>query len=243
MGIKKGLLAGFAALALSMTAQASEINVGGVVWDPDSGLDFTSNGNTYESFAGQVNDFVTGFGVITQFNGLGEAAFCPSCELTYTFSLQLVSADFVQNTPLGDLFIFTFDNVVFDLWVDDSPDYNEAAPSLAAAQDGDNFLHMVNNGLLVGSAFDIFDPLSVNGSGSGYLDVMSGLAMNNFDTNTKKFGSDMSFTSSFQVAQLDVAGYPLFGSLDLAGDTIPEPSTIALFGLALMGFASRKKLS
>ena len=86
MSIKKGLFAGFAALALSMTAQASEINVGGVVWDPDAPIDFTSNGNTYESFAGQVGDAVTGFGVITNFNGAAEGTFCPSCELTYTFS-------------------------------------------------------------------------------------------------------------------------------------------------------------
>jgi len=239
MSIKKGLLAGFAALALSMTAQASEINVGGVVWDPDSPADFQSNGGTYESFAAGVGDFVTGFGVFTNFNATNEGVYCPGCELTYTFSLQLVDA-----TPTGPTsFAFDFDNVVFDIWVDHSPDYNQLAPSLATAADGVNFLSFENHGLLSGFANNLFDPASIIGFGGGFLDVVGGIAMSNFDTNDRLDGSDMAFTSSFQKANLNVPGYPLFGTLDLAGNSIPEPSTIALFGLALMGFASRKKLS
>ena len=239
MNIKKGLLAGFAAVSLSMTAQAGDINVGGVVWDPDSGLDFQSNGTTYETFAGAVGDVVTGFGIITNFNGTDQSVFCPSCELTYTFSLELTAA----TATGGSAFAFEFDNVVFDLWVDDSPEFSLLAPTLASAADGDNFLSLVNNGLLTGFANNLFDPLSVQGFGGGFLDVVGGMAANNFDTNGRMNGSDMAFTSSFQPANLNVPGYPLFGTLDLAGNSIPEPSTIALFGLALLGFASRKKLN
>ena len=69
MNIKKGLLAGVAALGLSLSAQASFINIGGVVWDPDSvnsfpaAQDFFSSGNLFENVAFQEGDIVNGYGM------------------------------------------------------------------------------------------------------------------------------------------------------------------------------------
>lgn len=237
MSIRKKLIIGLAAIGLSVSAQASNINVGGAIFDPDSPADFQSNGNIYESFAGAVGDTINGFGVMNQFNGTGQGVFCPTCELTFTFSLELVAA-----TDLGGgVSSFAFDNVSFNIWVDNTPEYDQLAPSLADASDGQLFLSAVNNGQLTGIAQNLFDVTQISGSGQGFLDVDGGLAMSNFDTNTKFNGADLQFNSSFLVAQLAVAGFPLFGSLDLSGDTIPEPTSVALIALGLLGFASTRR--
>lgn len=218
-------------VVLAGAAQATPINVGGVVWDPDSGADFQSNGNVYETFATTVGDTVTGFGTVTQYNGLTVGDFCPGCELTFTFSMELITA-----TPLvPGLFLFEFDNISVNMFVDDSPEYSQLSPSFADASDGVLFLSAVNNGLLTGTAFNLFDANNISGNGSGFLDVNGGLAESNFDTNGKFNGSDIQFNSSFIPAQVDVDGFPLFGSVDFAGDTIPEPGSVLLLGGGLLG--------
>jgi hypothetical protein len=242
----KFLSAALLSLSLSTAALAGPINVGGVVWDPDSDLDFVSNGNTYETFADNVGDTVIGFGTFTQLNGKQSDVFCPSgCELTYTFSLELVAASDLAASGHPDLFVFDFDNIQFNMYVDSTPDYDQLAPTYASAADGVLFLSAVNNGLLQGTASNLFDVNNIGGSGSGFLDVTGGLAFENFDTNTTKFGSDLHFSSSFQAAN-NVPGFPLFGSIDLSGDTVAsvaEPSTLALLGLSILGFgfAARRK--
>lgn len=218
-------------VVLAGAAQATPINVGGVVWDPDSGADFQSNGNVYETFAGAVGDTVTGFGTVTQYNGTTVGDFCPGCELTFTFSMDLVSAI----PGAGGSFNFSFDNIAVNMYVDDSPEYNQLSPSFADASDGVLFLSAVNNGLLSGFANNLFDPANILGFGGGFLDVTGGLAEGNFDTNTRLNGSDLAFTSSFQPANLNVPGFPLFGSVDLSGDTIPEPGSVLLLGGGLLG--------
>lgn len=241
---KKGLLAATAALTMSMTAQASPINVGGVVWDPDtifslpSLTDFISSGTLFETAtSGVPGDTVNGQGVFTNFNSAiaNNSSFCPGCELTFTFSMDLVSLVGTPN-PLGGIDgDFTFTNLAISFFVDNTPNYDG---SMASAADGNLWLSLVSHSDLTGSGTRLGTG-SDDGSGSALLDVTGGLAFGNFDTNSRLDGADMVFSSSFQPVQ----GAPglLSGTFELTGNSIPEPSTIALLGLGLLGFAGARK--
>ncbi len=232
---KKGLLAGAAALAMSMSAQASEINVGGVVWDPESMIDFTSHGSITESFAGVEGDIVSGHGMFSTINsGLPNfATFCPGCELTFTLSMELKT--------IVSLTEFAFKDLTIDIYVDDSLDYQTAlgtfTESAAEASNGDLWLSLFGSSLV--STGTNLGTASATGTGSSLLDVMGGLAMSNFDTDSKLGGADFVLASTF-LPSLSHPGF-LAGTFILAGDSIPEPSTIALLGLGLLGFAGARK--
>jgi len=238
--MKKSLLSLGVAAALGMasvSASASFINVGGVVWDPDSSFgfplltDFQSNGGLFEiATNGLPGDVVTGRGIIDKVNNANSNAtsFCPGCELTYTFSMSLISVVPKSGTSAD----FTFGNLVVDVWVDHSPDYTG---SVASASDGVLWLSLVGNGNLAGSGNNIGTG-SDTGSGSALLDVTGGLAMGNFDTNTQLNGADMVFSSSFQpTGSLEGGRALLYGTVDLKGNSIPEPGSMALIGLGLAG--------
>lgn len=238
MNIKKGLAIGLAALGLSLSAQASDINVGGVVWDPDSvnafpaAEDFFSSGNLFENVAAQPGDIVNGFGIFDQMNSdvNNAAAFCPGCELTFTFSMELVSF-----TPImGNVSAFEFKDLTIDIFVDHNPNY---AATSASSSEGNLWLSLVADGNLTGLGTDLGTG-SDTGTGSALLNVTGGLAAGNFDTNGELNGTDMVLSSSFQ------PGGPnglLKGGFELTGNSIPEPASIALLGLGMLGFAASRK--
>jgi len=234
------------------SASAVPVNVGGVIWDPESVLsfgsgtitDFTANGAVVETGTyGFPGDLVTGRGRINRINnfntpGTGTPVapdFCPGCELTYTFSMNFGSFG-------GG--VFTFNNLSVKVFVDHTPDYNGSA---ASAGDGVLWLSLVGNGPLSGFGTGIGTG-SDTGTGSALLDVTGGLAMTNFDTNTRLNGADMVFSSSFQPipggVELDAFGNPrqlLSGTVDLTANSIPEPSSLALVGAALLGFGALRR--
>ncbi|MCP5160515.1 MAG: PEP-CTERM sorting domain-containing protein [Hahellaceae bacterium] len=256
MGIKKLLAAGVAAAAMSTVANAGVINVGGVVWDPDSFFDFTSNSNLIEDQLDVANGVVElqGFGQITSFNGTGPATFCPGCELTYTFG------GFTFDSAIGGVDIFGnavtyvgFTGGWVNFWVDSTTAYDPN--NMATAGDGalfldvaahDQFSTIFGKNLSLVAALSSFGAGSDTGSGNALLDVVGGMAAGNFDTNTRADGADFVFTSSFQLIENGATpdGFELFGSADLKGASIPEPSSVALLGLGLLGLglgAKRKK--
>lgn len=263
--MKKTLLAAALTLGVSGVAQAALINVGGVVWDPDDILDFTATDTIFETVAAPViGSTVTGFGEIQSFNGENDQnVFCPGCELTYTFSFDLVGF----NDNNANLFLdsgdeLAFGNMSVSVFVDHGGIPFSLAGGPASASDGVLFLSLaghevVSSNGLTGELFTtitggILGTGSEGGNGIGLLDVTGGLAASNFDTNSflapgstgANLFADINFSSSFQpIPSGGVPPYILFGSNDFSGNTIPEPGTIALMGLSLLGLggAMRRK--
>ncbi|PKG83185.1 hypothetical protein CXF85_11675 [Colwellia sp. 75C3] len=259
----KSLLAIGLLMLASASALATPITAGVVTWDPDSVLDFsagssfkqwfTTNNNgesdaniiTGDDITGAVttadivtdfttnnppeNDyFLTGFGIITALNGLTSASayLCDGCELTYAFGgLKLE----------GDMLSFDETDAWFTLFSDSSEEFDLLAiheDNYAAAQDGVVWLE---------GGFDSFAIISgtINaGFTEGLLSVTDGLAFGNFDTNGEPEGlggSDISLSGSAQFSSS--SPYNTSGTVDFEGDTIPEPSTLAIFALALLALA------
>ena len=83
-----------------------------------------------------------------------------------------------------------------------------------------------------------------SGAGNGLLNFTGGPAQLYLDTNAFPGGSDAALGSSFNSGSA-TAGYAASGSIDIRGVALPEPATLSVMGLALLGMAGirRRKAS
>jgi hypothetical protein len=86
------------------------------------------------------------------------------------------------------------------------------------------------------------------GSGNGFLDVTGGDAAGNFDTNTfaNAFDlggySDLTLTSDFTNGQgTSSDGLPVGGSATVKANAIPEPISLGLLGIGLLGLGMARR--
>ncbi len=240
----KRTLAAFAMILASFSTSASLINVGGVEWDPDNGSDF--NGTTGVIYQQVDGGELSGYGRLTVLNGLGVDDLCPGCELTFHFGGFMVADDVTTPNQLE------FKDGWMKFWVDDTPDAPDSEPlDLTAANTGDGDVGFgAENTLwleLAGHIFSDLDTTFIGGElggvpiGIGYLDVTGGLAAGNIDTDSivapDDSLADIVFGSTFTKFALVDGILVGTGSANFSGESIPEPSTLGIFGLGLIALA------
>ncbi|MFT6898581.1 MAG: hypothetical protein ACJA13_003005 [Paraglaciecola sp.] len=175
-------------------------------------------------------------------NSLFNPAFCVTqdCELTLAFG-GLIVAGIGGTGP-----IFDTSNAWFNVYVQQGPDFDSLDPNdtivnsnahtkLTEAQNGDlwaafNFDSFILDGTLIGGESEASLSIRTN-SGLGLADVQTALNYND----PALAGSDIGFTAG--ATFVDNNAYTLDGNGQVIGVSVPEPSTIALFGLSLLGLA------
>ncbi|MDY6977802.1 MAG: PEP-CTERM sorting domain-containing protein [Pseudomonadota bacterium] len=255
-----------AALFVSTSAAfAGNVNVGGVVWDPDYVNDSASTRDFFattiftqwysttkdaegtlssydsavtigsvlgtvdadETDSGASGFYLSGGGMINRIND-PQNDFCVSCELTFAFgglSLNLDGSFTVGTDAWLNVFV---NEVNFDLEFDSASDISDII-------EGTSWL----TGFFTSAELTTSSSL-VNGALTSIASINGGLAADRFDpSNIGVFGNNI-FGSEYTGPDLN-ARYATGGTGQIFGNTVPNPGSIALFGLAIAGMALARR--
>lgn len=264
--LKKALLTGATLLAASISGQAYALKISGINLGAGDSGNTSLQDVSAETIVTQQGDVLQGVGRITSINGNFNFADA-GLELNFVYTAHV---DFDNGSTIifdtGALTFYVNPLGTFDI-SPTSPYGTLALQQGAIASTGTEFLNLVTTTVTTIAPYNVLGAPATggffgtgtdlsgtnpSGSGVGYMAVDltgAGTANTALDTDTLLFNGttpyDMLFTSTFSVpaanTYADWVEVQDASTFTGAYRAVPEPSTLALFGIALGGFGLRKR--